>query len=340
MTTQMDYQLGFKKESTYGTAVVVDSFVEPTEADFQWVPEFAQGQGMRVGQRIAYADRRVKVKEEVSGSFTVEARTKGAGKLVEAVLGGTGTSTLISGTSYQQLFTPTTTDSLSSYTFQAGVPPVGGGTTLPETFAGMLFEGFEFTAGNASIPEFKFDCRGKSVTTATALATASYATDTLFSFSNVTVTIGGVVTVPTTTAIATGGTSTSNVSDFSLSYSNSLDTGGFNFGSSGAKSRASALGGRTITGSITAEFDAVTLRDAYLNQTDLAMVVTLTGATAISGANYPVIQFTMPNIRLEGELPNPAGGDIITQSIDFTVLDGRVAAHPFYVAIVTAETAI
>lgn len=343
MTTQLDTQWGFKKETTFKTAVTVDTFTEITEEDMNWMPTFAQGSGFRVAQRVDYSDRRRVSKEEVGGSCTFVPRTKGMGKYIEAALGGTGTSTNIAGASYQQLFTPTTTDYLSSYTIQVGIPPLGGGTTLPMTFDGCVCSGFEFSVSDSADPSIKFDWVGAEVTTATALATASYPSGDLeFVWPDVTITLGtGTVTVPTTTALATGGTAVANVRSLDLKYENSLDSNGFNAGSTGKRTRKPALGKRMITGSIVAEFDAVTYRDAYLAQTDFSLVVTLQyPTTAISGSNYPTLQFTIPVIRFDGELPKPNGGDVVTLSMDFTALDGRVAAHPFYVAIVTAETAI
>lgn len=340
MTTQLDAQIGLKKESSYGTAVTPDAFLEFVDEDLAWMPTFGQGSGMRVSKRVDASTRRVLLKEECGGSFTVEAVTKGLGKLFEAAL-GTGTSTQASGDAYQQLFTPATSDKLPSYTIQKGLPPLGGGTTLPLTFAGMICSGFEFNAGNAEIPTLKLNWVGKAVESSTSLATASYLTGVLpFSFVHAAITIGGTVTVPTTTALATGGTAVSNVRDFALTYDNGLDTNGHNLGSAGKRSRAQLLGLRSITGTITAEFDAATLQAAYLAQTDLAIVFTLTGTTAITGAYYPALQFTIPIVRLEGELPKANAGDTITQSIGFTGLDGGVATHPLYVAIVTAETAI
>jgi len=341
MTTQLDAQIGYKKESTYGTAVTVDSFVEFIEEDLADSQEFAQGSGMRVGQRMDYSDRRVLVKQEVGGSFTVEGQTKGLGKLIEAAFGGSGTSTVISGAAYQQLFTPTSTDPLSSYTIQKGIPLLGGGTSSPHTFAGMVCSGFELSAANAAIPTLKFNWMGKSVATGTALATASYpASVAELSFIHGSVTLGGSVTVPTTTALATGGTATANVREVSLSWDNGLDSDGFNFGGAGSRSRINALGKRSLTGSMTVEYDSNTLRDAWLAQTDLAIVLTFKTTTAIVGANFPALQVTIPVVRLEGEIPATSGGGVVTQSISFTALDGRAATHPVYVAIVTAETAI
>ncbi len=343
MTTQLDSQIGIKKESSYGTVATPDFFPEFTEESFEWEPTFVQGSGMRVGQRTDYADRRALGLEQVSGGFTVELLTKGMGKLIEAALGGTGTSTQIGATdAYQQLFTPTSTDPLSSYTIQKGIPPIGGGTTLPMTFAGMVCSGFEFAVPNGGIPTLQTSWVGKSVDTSTALATASYASAVeQMSFVHGAITIGGSVTVPTTTALATGGTAVANIREFRLSYDNGLDSDGRNLGSQGKRSRKNALGKRAITGNVVAEFDAATLRDAWLNQTSLAIVLTLQWPIAIEASNFPTFQITLPVVKLEGELPKATQpGSVVSQSIDFTVMDGRVATHPLYIAIVTEETAI
>lgn len=340
MTTQQDASIGLKEEVTFGTAVVPDHFPEFTSEDFDWNPTFTKTSGMRVGRVVGAADRRVLTKEEPSGSIELEAYTKGLGILFRAAL-GTSTSTLITGTSYQQLFTPTTTDYLPSYTVQVGVPPLGGGAASAQTYDGMVCSGFELTVGNTAIPSLKFNFLGQSLSTATAYTAPSYpASMEVFSFVGGSIKLGGSVTVPTTTALATGGTAAANVREVQFTWSNELDGNGWNLGSAGQRTRKPALGERIGTGTLTVEYDSDTLRDAFKNQTDLALVLNFATTTAISGANFPTLQLTIPDIRLDGEMPKPNAGDVITQTIPFTVLDNRTAASPLYVAIVTAETAI
>lgn len=339
MTTQFDCTIGLKKETTYGTAVTVDKFFEFTDEDLGWQPTFVDGSATRYGMRVQASDRRVLVKDACGGSFTVEAMTKGLGALMEAAL-GVGTSTLIAGSAYQQLFTPTTAG-MPSYTIQKGIPPLGGGAVQPQTYSGMVCTGFEFNVDNGGVPTFKYNWEGKNLETATAYTAASYpASNGLLTFVNGTITVGGSVTVPTTTALATGGTSVANVRSATFSWDNNTDKEGYNFGSAGKRGRAPVLGLRSGSGTLVVDYTDNVLRDAYLNQTDLAVVLTFTGTTLISGTSYPTIQLTLPCIRLNGEMPKAAGGDVITQSIEFNVYDNRVAAEPVYVAIVTAETAI
>ena len=340
MTTQQDAAIGFKKESTFGTAVVVDKFVEFLSEEFAWEPEFSEGTAMRYGKRMLAANRRVKLKEQTTGSVEVEATTKGLGALFEAAL-GVGTSTVASGAAYQQLFTPTATDPLPSYTFQKGVPLVGGGATQPQTFAGCVCSGFELSAQNGAIPTIKFNFVGKSVDTAAAFATPSYpASYELLTFVGGSIRIGGSVTPPSTTALSSGGTAAANVTDIDMSFENGLDEGGYFLGSGGQRGRKPVVGLRALTGTITAEYDSNILRDAFLAQTDLALVLKFAHPTAITGAFFPTLEITIPVVRLDGELPKANGGEVVSQSIGFTALDGQVATHPVYVAIVTAETAI
>jgi hypothetical protein len=341
MSTQQDCSIGFKKETTWPTAVTVDSFVEFTAEALEWTPTFSDpGAAHRVGRRVAASDRKVLVKEEVGGPFTTEVTAKGLGKLFEAAL-GTATSTQIGATAaYQQLFTPAADDLLPSYTIQKGLPPLAG-TVATQTFAGMVCNGFSLSAPNVGVPTIEWDWMGYEVVTDTAYATPSYpASNPLMSFVHGSIRLGGAVTVPDTDSLASGGTATANVRDINLDYSNGLDTNGFNFGASGKRSRKSGLGLREISGTMTIEYDSNDIRDAFLTQTELALVLTFALPTAIEGSNYPTLQIVAPVIRLDGELPKANNGDVISQSVPFTVLDGRTAGHPLYVAIVTSETAI
>lgn len=342
MTTQNDAALGFKAEGTYGTYIAPDAFVEFTEESLVWEPEFSEGTAMRYGKRVIAADRRVLVKETVSGDFQVEAVTKGLGKLFLAAL-GTGTSTVVSGAAYQQLFTPAINDPLPSYTIQKSLPFVNSaGAAQPMSFTGMVCTGFEIAADNAGIPTITFSWVGKGVETGQAFVTPSYLSGTsLLSFVGSSIRLGvGAVTVPTATTLASGGTAVANVTDAKVTYENGVDEGGFYMGGAGKRGRAPVVGTRGISGSVTVEYTDNTLRDAFLAQTDLALVLKFAHPVAIVAGNFPTLEITIPVIRIDGELPQANGGEPISTEVAFTGLDGRVAAHPFYVAIVTAETAI
>lgn len=342
MTTQLDCSVGLKKETTYGTAVTVDRFPEFVDESFAWNPTFVQGVGMRVGSRLARSGRRVLAKQSAGGDLNVELLSKGLGPLLEALF-GTAVSTAVPAQSgvFQQLYTPTTTDPLNSYTIQKGIPTLGGGAATPMTFLGAVCTSGEFSASNSDIVKLKTSWDAKEVKTDIAYAAPSYVVGgELFHFAEGAITIGGSQTPPTTTALATGGTVAATIEDFSVSFDNKIDDGGFTLGGGGKRVRKPVVGLADAKGKVTAEYSDTILRDAYLNQTPLALTLTFTSPTVIGATAHPVLQIHLPDIRLEGELPKSAAGSPVKQSIDFTVLDGLVAGSPIYVALVTTDATV
>lgn len=339
MTTQLDCSIGFKKETTYGTAVTVDRFLEFTEESLDFDRQFTQGAGMRPGSRVARSARRVMTREGAAGDVSLEVPTRGLGSFLEALL-GVGTSTQVAGALYQQLFTLTKTDYQPSLTIQKGIPRLGTDTVDAYTFRGAVASGFELTLGNTELLQLKSSWSIRDVVTDVAYATPSYPVTDLFSFTGAALTVGGSVTVPTTTALASGGTTVANVRDFSFAAEQGHDDNGYNLGGAGKRSRRPAVGMASISGKLTAEYDATTFRDAVRDQTSMALVATFQAPGEITTGNPPTLQIVVPDIRFEGELPKSNGGDVITQSLDFTGFDGLVAAHALYVAVRTADTAL
>ena len=104
--------------------------------------------------------------------------------------------------------------------------------------------------------------------------------------------------------------------------------------------RASLRNTWPITGSLTFEFSDTVATAAYLAQTDLALVLTFKGSTAIVSTYYPTIQVYVPCIRLDGEVPKTNGGNVVTLTSGFHGFDNSVATSPIYIAYVTADTAV
>lgn len=342
MTTQLDCSIGLKKETAYGVPVAVDRFPEFVDESLAWNPTFVQGAGMRVGSRLARSSRRVLAKQSAGGDINVELVTKGLGIFLEALFGN-AVSTAVPGQTgvFQQLYTPTTTDPLNSYTIQKGIPTLGGGAATPMTFPGSVCTSGEFSASNADIVKLKTTWDSKEVQTEIPYAAPSYVVgEELFHFAQGSITIGGSQTPPTDTTLASGGTVAATIEDFSVSFDNKIDDGGFTLGGGGKRNRVPVVGLADAKGKVTAEYSDTVLRDAYLNQTPLALTLTFEAETVIGASARPVLQIHLPEIRLEGELPKSAGGSIVKQSIDFTVLDGLAAGAPIYVALVTTDAAI
>lgn len=340
MTIQADCSIGFKKEVTYGTGVTVDRFLEFTEESLDYARTYVQGTGMRPGTRVARSARRVLAKDGGAGDISLEVPSRGLGALLEAML-GTGASAAVEGLLYQQLFTLTKDDYQPSLTIQKGIPRLGQNVVDAYTLRGAVCSSFEFSMANADILKLKTSWTAKEIATDVAYAIPSYPTGfELFSFVSAGLTIGGAVTVPTSTDLAGGGTEVANVRDFTISVDNGHDDGGFNLGGGGKRTRRPAVGYAEVKGKLTAEYDSTLFRDAVASQTPVALVATFEAATEITPGNKPTLQIVVPDIRFEGELPKSNGGDVIAQSLDFTGFDGLVAPHALYIAVRTADTAL
>lgn len=344
MTLQSDCSFGFKVESTYGTAVTVDRWHEFTEESITQDNEYIDSEGLRVGGIGVDLSRRTLGKVVAGGTESLEWVTRGLGTLLQAML-GQNTSTLRSGSIYQQVATPLTTDPMPCYTIQKGVPPVGGGTTLAHTFSGCVVDGWKLSCQSGEALTADVDWIARDMVTNVAYAAPSYvASPRTFAWPHVAVSIGvngtHTLTVPTATALgSTTATALTSINAIEVTGKNNVDDGGYNSGGAGKRSRRPVYGMREFAGTITAEFDAVTLRDYYLNQSDLHMVVTFTHDQDTGFGASAALQIVIPSMRFEGKVPSSNAGDVIEMDIDFTA--GRTSSNAtIYVVAVTADTAI
>jgi hypothetical protein len=338
MASLQECSVGLIAEATWGTPLTVTRWYEFLAETLDLQKNVKQGMGLRVGSRVARSGRRVVATTLPSGDIELELCSKGMGLLFQVGM-GTSTSTLVSGTTFQQLHTLSTASLAPSVTIQKGVVEVGG-TVDAYTYAGMTCSGFEITCPKGDIAKGKFNFVGKSLSTATAYAAPSYPAQpvNVFHFAEGAITVGGTVTAPTTTTLASGGTAVANVRDFSLKVDNGLASDRFNLGNSGQIAQPT-YGIRTITGSMTIEYDSTTIRDAYLNDTPLAASLTFTTAQALS-TGFEQFQIVLPEIKLDGDIPNANGNDLITLTVPFTVLDNLTAAQPLWIAQRTADAAL
>lgn len=337
MAAIQDASVGSVAEVTYGTSPTVTRFYEFLDESFDYEKTTKQGAGIRVGGRVARSGRRVIVQTMAKGDLSVEMCSKGLGTLLKACFGA-GVSTNVSGSTYQQNFTLGTTSVPPSMTIQKGVVRVDG-TVDPYTFSGGVVDSFEISAAHGAIPTLKASFVFKDMATATSYATPSYVSSpSLFHFAQGAITIGGSVTEPTTTAIASGGTSVATVTDFSVKVDNKLNADRYAYGGAGKMSQPT-YGLRDVGGKLTIEYDSQTMTTAYIADTELALTLTFTSAESLSTGDA-TLQIVLPAIKLNGELPKTNGTDLITQSVDFDVLDNLSAAQPIWCVLRTADTAL
>jgi hypothetical protein len=96
---------------------------------------------------------------------------------------------------------------------------------------------------------------------------------------------------------------------------------------------------RDISGKLTAEYTDQALLNAYMADSPLALSLTFVSSEALSSGTA-TLQIILPEIKLNGELPQANGTELITQSVDFDVLDNLTATQPVWVVLRTADTAL
>ena len=325
-------------ETTYGVAVPVTRFFEAPVA-FDYTPVKVQGTGTRPGKRLHRLERNVRVRTEASGTTDVEVGTAGFGILLKAVLGAVTSAQVSPGPPavHQHVFTLTANDYLDSYTIQGVVPTLGSGASLPQTFVGCMAQSMELTASEGETLKASVSWGAKDMLTSEAAAVASYPTSDLFTFvhGEVVVKDAGTLTIPSGTALAsvTAGTDValSAVKSFSTKIDNGLDTAGYNLGGGGKRSRKQALGNRTVTGQMTVELTDAKVRDAYMLQKPLQVLLTFTNGDA-------VLQIVLPSVLLGGGIPKSNGGDVITVDASYEAFDSVFAPHPIWVVYRSTDT--
>jgi hypothetical protein len=234
MASTQDCSLGIGIESTYKTGVTPTRWFEYIDESINWDKSIKQGVGLRVGGRVARSARRVVTSAQGTGDFTLEATSKGMGLLWQAAL-GSGASTLVSGSTYQQVFT--LGDTPASFTLQKGLPRADG-TVDPYTFLGCMVSGWQFTFPNDDIASLQVSVDAGDLTTATSYTAPSYASSpSLFHFAGGSLSTG-TLTAPTTTALASAATPLASVRGGSVSVNNNIRNDRYNYGGAGSQGQA------------------------------------------------------------------------------------------------------
>ena len=181
----MSGQFGYKSESVVGTAVVVDTFLPVLNADLSIDDGWMQPAGIRGGRYTENPPHQgAKV---VSGSVELEFPNISIAPLLKHLFGAVSTT---GAGPYTHTYTPGSALG-DSMTAQIGIEDAGG-TTRAFTVNGVKPDSWELAASVGEFATLSFDWTGKDATTATALATASYAaTLSPFTFVHGSITVNG-----------------------------------------------------------------------------------------------------------------------------------------------------
>lgn len=333
----LDAQLGYKLETTVGTPVTVDKFLEFNSEGFEFDPGYIEPTGLRVGTKFKRGSRLVQSRKMVTGSIEVNHSTRLMGALWKLALGSSVTTpTLILGSAYSQVHQ--TGDLLGkSATFQIGRPEPSTQTVKPHTIAGCKCTGWEFSVSDNEVAKMSLDLDGWDEATATALATASYVTAEEFNFSQVTEFSIGNTIAGTTPLTETGGSAvTAIVKSLSLKGDNALATERFGLGNAGVKKEQLENGIPTITGTLEAEYLQSEWYTPFKANTATSLVVRFEGSI-ISGTDKNTLEFIVPEIRIKKVTPKVTGPDLVQAGVEFEVYTNATGQNPFQVKIISAD---
>lgn len=335
MVSTQDCSIGTIDEVTYKTSPgAVTRWLEYVDESLDWKKNVKQGKGLRVGGRVARSGRRVVPTADGGGDISMECTSKGMGVWWNRLLGA-NTYTLVSGTTWQGVFT--LGDTLPSFVTQKGLPELGG-TVDAATFLGCTIDSFELDFVNADILGLKATIDAGDLTTATAYAAPSYsATPSLFHFGQAALSTG-TLTAPTTVALGSALTPVADVRGGTLVVKHNTKQDRFNISGVGRKAKPT-VGLRDISGKLDIEYDSTTFRDAMIADTPISLVLTYTTGTALSVGNE-TLQIILPEIKFDSELPKTNGTDLIVQSMAFTVLDNLTAAQPIWIVTRSSDAAL
>lgn len=299
----IDAQVGYKKETTWGTAVAVDRFAELVSEDIRMSYGRVESDGLRPGRYDRSDTAFTTYPIGAAGDLVLEVGSKGFGFWLEHMMGGTVTTTGPTDSAYTHT-APGGSLTGKGITLQVGRPLTDGSSVQPFTFNGGKVTSWELAnsvEGNL-LATLSLDFQNQS--TATALATASYPTGReTFSW------VGGVLTV--------GGTEV-HVSDLTIGRDNARNVDRRFIRASALKKEQTDSGYREATFSFTADFDGLTHLNRVASATAAGSIATLVGTwqgtTLIGASTYPALIVTL-NARMDEWGANVSGPEALSQEI-------------------------
>src|SRR4051812_2516964 len=130
-------QLGFKKETTYGTPVVVDKFSPFTSEGINFERHRVYSNGIQAGQIFQQSARVATPTRDGNGPIKFDVPEKGFGFWPDLLVTPTITPVVVTGTAFRSTFLIGASDASKSATVQVGTPGTSG-TVQPFTYQGCV----------------------------------------------------------------------------------------------------------------------------------------------------------------------------------------------------------
>lgn len=306
----INHQFGYKQETTYGTAVTVDTFVEFTSESLRRQQNIGGSDGIRPGTRFGRGSTRRITRNWAEGTVNFEVATEKFGSFFKVGLGAVSTGqpeATNSNTVYLHTFTPGTLTG-KSLTLQKGVE-ANDGSVDAFTYPGSKIQALDFSLDPDGVLQLAVDFLARQEVTSTALASASYTAPDVFHYAQ-----GAVLVDDVTNA---------NVISFSsVRYANNFPTDRlFKLGNSGLMSEPLNRPRDVISGNLRIEFaDLSQFYNAFAADTSVEIRLDFIG-DLIDNTYANELKITIADCRFEGETPQVSDTDVVVVDVPFTAWD-------------------
>lgn len=339
-------QVGIATETTVGTAATVTRFFPHNGESLEAKPTYKQAGGMRAGAQVELASGYIQTYIEAGGTVEVDFPAKGAGLLLQHMLGSFSATAAQMGvtTAYQQIHNLGSASG-KTFTLQKGAPRTDG-TVEPLTYPGCKISEWEITAAQGDIVKLKVtvDAMNELSTATTpagpALATASYSTgNSFFNFTQGAVTVGGTPTANAGVYTLVGGTAVGSVRSVTIKGTTPITGQTRQFLGQMTKAEQIQNGWTALAGTLEVEFASRALYDQWRSASSTGLQLTFTGPV-IGSPNTSLLQVVLPYVFLTGKTPTANNVDILSVQIPFVAktLDGAVP--PIQVVYQSTDTAV
>jgi hypothetical protein len=313
MSSILDQVVSVGIEASYGSpeTSTVRSY-EAKSDSWQRDVEYIQSLGFRRDLQTIRSDRDDTVSLGATGSIEFDLLNKGAGLLLQHVLGSTSGPTQLGATSaYRSTFSTDDTGPTGSYTVQVSRVD-SGGTLRPFTYEGCTATGFNIAQDLGSNLSFTIAMDAENEQTSTGEATPSYPTSAdPFNY--------------TQTVIAIDGTAATNFTSFSLDGDLGMKTDRRFLAGSATKSQPKRASVPSYTGAISAEFKDLTDYAKFVAGTEFSINASWNGASIASPYNYEFV-ISIPVCKFTGSTPVASLDGMTAIDLPFIVLDNGSSA--------------
>lgn len=283
-------QFGFVSETTYGTAVTVNKFLPLVNESVRETIPRIESAGIIAGKRVIHSDQWGRGVSEISGDVGLELMQQGAGTIFRHMFGSVTTST--TGGVSTHTFSPGDLSG-QSMTMQVGKPQVGGVVT-PFTYAGVKVASWELAIIPNENITLGLSVVAKSVTTATALASATYLSPAVYRGGSAAVSISG---------------SAACVRSLRINGDNGLETGRMCVGQNTIDEPLESSP-RVYGGTATIEFSSTALYERFAAGGEYPIVANL-------AASFTTLMGITMNARFDGTTPSVEGPGLLVVEMPF-----------------------